>query len=220
MRLKCLASSSGGNGYLLDGETECLVIEQGMPMKLAKILLDFDVRRIVGGIQSHKHGDHSAYEKEYKKGGVLIFKPDRDHLVERYGNFVIQAFPVVHDVPCYGFLIRHPECGPVVFVTDTEYVPVTFRGVKPETLMIECNYQAKYLTEGDVKSNRQFLTHMEEQTAIRCIKANQTDALKHVILLHLSAGACDPEEVVRDVQAEVGDGVTVDYAREGLRMEL
>lgn len=220
MKLKCLNSCSDGNGYLLDGKTECLVIEQGMPMKLTKILLDFDVKRIVGGIQSHKHQDHSRYEKDYIKNGVRIFHPADGHLVERFGGFTVQAFPLVHDVPCYGFLIRHPECGPIVFCTDTEYVPVTFRGIKPETLMIECNYQTKYLPEGLPKNDRQYLTHMEAGTTIRCIEANKTDALKHVILLHLSKVACDPDEVVAEVRRVVGENVTVDYAREGLRIEL
>lgn len=220
MKLKVLGSSSAGNCYLLDGEEECLVLEQGLSMKLVKILLDFDIHRIVGGVQSHRHKDHSAYEKEYTKCGIPVFKPKEGNMVTHFGDFVIQAFPVKHDVPCYGFLIRHPECGPIVFVTDTEYVPVTFRGVKPKTLMIECNYQLKYLPEGLPKNDRQFLTHMEEQTCIRCVKANQTEALKHVVLLHLSEGACDPAEVVRNVQEAVGDTVTVDYAHEGLRIEL
>lgn len=223
MRLKCLASGSSGNCYLLDGESECLVIEQGMPMRLVKILLDFDVRRIVGGVQSHKHKDHSAYEKEYIKNGVPLFRPHKApdlRLVEKFGSFTIQAFQVIHDANCFGFLIRHPECGPIVFATDTEYVPVTFRKIKPETLMLECSYQSKYLPEGEVKNDRQFKTHMEEQTMIRCVKANMTDALKHVILLHPSAGACDQKEVVQNVKAVVGETVTVEFAREGLTVEL
>lgn len=220
MKLRCLGSGSSGNCYLLENETECIVIEQGMPFALAKILLDFNINKIVGAVQSHSHKDHAKYSKEYEKCGIPVFKPaETEKRTVTYGGFRIQAFPLVHDVPCFGFVFWHDEMEPLVFATDTEYVPVKFKSLRPSTLMIECNYQEKYLPEGR-KADRQYGTHMEEQTTIRCVEANKTDALKTVILIHLSDGSCDPKEVMESVSAVAGEGVAVYTAKEGMVVNL
>ena len=48
MHLKCLGSSSAGNCYLLENETECLMIECGIPIKEVKKAMNFNIRKIVG----------------------------------------------------------------------------------------------------------------------------------------------------------------------------
>ena len=42
MKLRILGSSSSGNCYLLEDESECLVIEAGLPFKEVKKALDFN----------------------------------------------------------------------------------------------------------------------------------------------------------------------------------
>jgi len=221
MRLRCLGSGSSGNCYLLENDAECLVIEQGIPMKEVKIALDFNISKIVGGIQSHSHKDHSAYAGEFEKCGIEIWRPNESgYKTRKFGGFKIQAFPLVHDVPCYGFVIWHQDCGPIVFATDTEYIPVTFRGIKPETLMVECSYQTEYLPEGSIKNDRQYLTHMECETTRRCVLANQTPSLRHVVLLHLSFAACNDKEVTEAVKNDLNGTVGVYTACKGMSIEL
>lgn len=55
MQLKVLGSGSSGNCYLLETDTECLVLDAGVNTKEVKIALDFDVRRIKGVLVTHSH---------------------------------------------------------------------------------------------------------------------------------------------------------------------
>lgn len=57
MKLSVLASGSKGNCYCLENESECLIIEAGMPFKAVKEHLTFDVLKIVGVLVSHEHFD-------------------------------------------------------------------------------------------------------------------------------------------------------------------
>ena len=58
MKLKVLGSSSSGNCYILESDTEALIIEAGLPFMEVKKALNFNVRKIVGVVVSHSHGDH------------------------------------------------------------------------------------------------------------------------------------------------------------------
>jgi metal-dependent hydrolase (beta-lactamase superfamily II) len=55
MYLHCLGSSSSGNCYLLNSDTECLVLEAGLPFRKVKEALGFDVLKIQGVVVSHQH---------------------------------------------------------------------------------------------------------------------------------------------------------------------
>ena len=122
MKLRCLGSGSSGNCYILENDSEALVIEAGIPFMVGKKALDFNISKIVGVVISHSHGDHAKYAGEYEKAGIPVFRPyesEMERQVRSYGEFVIRSFPLVHDVPCYGFLICHPETGKVLYASDT-----------------------------------------------------------------------------------------------------
>ncbi len=55
MNLICLGSSSSGNCYLLENETECLILECGIKFAEIKKALDFNVSKIQGVVVSHQH---------------------------------------------------------------------------------------------------------------------------------------------------------------------
>ena len=55
MRLICLGSSSAGNCYLLETDTETLVLDCGIGFKDIKIGLDFDFGRVSGVLVTHSH---------------------------------------------------------------------------------------------------------------------------------------------------------------------
>ena len=61
MILKVLGSSSAGNCYLLDNGKEALVIECGMPFLEVQKAVGFGIKRIVGAIITHEHGDHARH---------------------------------------------------------------------------------------------------------------------------------------------------------------
>lgn len=55
MRLRVLSSGSQGNCYLLEADTETLILDCGIPIKDIKIGLDFDLRRVSGVLVTHSH---------------------------------------------------------------------------------------------------------------------------------------------------------------------
>lgn len=55
MKLKVLGSGSSGNCYILENDTEALIIEAGVPFMEVKKALNFDIRKIQGVVISHEH---------------------------------------------------------------------------------------------------------------------------------------------------------------------
>lgn len=56
MLLKCVASGSKGNSYILEAENEILLLEAGMKMLDVKKNIGFKVSKIAGCLLSHEHG--------------------------------------------------------------------------------------------------------------------------------------------------------------------
>ena len=52
------------------------------------------------------------------------------------------------------------------------------------------------------------------------IKTNMTDALKHIILCHMSEDNADPEDMQMEIQELVGYAATVDIAEKGKVIDL
>lgn len=55
MKLKVLGSGSSGNCYILENDTEALIIEAGVPFMEVKKALDFNISKIQGVVISHEH---------------------------------------------------------------------------------------------------------------------------------------------------------------------
>ncbi len=65
MVLKVLGSSSKGNGYILENDTEALILECGVNIKEAKKALQFNVRKVAGCCVTHQHNDHAGHLDKY-----------------------------------------------------------------------------------------------------------------------------------------------------------
>lgn len=198
MRLKVLGSSSKGNCYFLENEKECLIIEAGIKISEVKKELDFDIGKVVGVIVSHSHGDHAAYVNKFPIMGIPIFKPYEVMAPSiRLGNFIIRPFSLEHDVPCYGFHISHKDIGNLVFITDTYFVKYKFENI--DHLLIECNYVEEILHAGRNQAliNRTLKSHMGLETVVEFLKANNSDKLKNVVLLHLSDRNSNEELILK-----------------------
>lgn len=148
-----------------------------------------------------------------------MFRPyesDMERQVRTYGEFVIKSFPLVHDVPCSGFLIRHPEAGNVLYASDTEYIKYRFQNLNH--ILVECNYSKDLIPEDAVNRSHVMTGHMELRTMLEFLRANNSPNLQNVVLLHMSAINSDPEEFV----AEAGKVVQcpVWAAEKGLKIDL
>ena len=61
MKLVVLGSSSSGNCYVLDAGNEALILEAGIRLNEVKKVLGFNIRKVVGCLITHQHGDHAKY---------------------------------------------------------------------------------------------------------------------------------------------------------------
>lgn len=222
MKLKVLGSGSSGNCYILENNTETLIIEAGVSFKEVKIALDFNISKIVGVIISHIHSDHSKAVSEYEKAGIPVFMPyesEMERQVRTYGGFVIKSFPLVHDVPCFAFLVCHPECGRVIYISDTEYVKYRFKNLNH--ILVEANYDKELLSETEEareKRDHVLAGHMEIGTTCGFLRMNQNSDLRNVVLLHLSENNADSDRF-RTLASRVVD-CSVCIAKRGVEVNL
>lgn len=225
MILRCLGTGSSGNCYLLDNGNEVLVLDCGLPIKQIKKGLDWDISRVAGVLCSHVHADHSKAIKDFENMGISVFKPFDETkacpLKIRYGSFGIQAFKVPHDgVPCYGFYITVAGHR-ILYATDFEYLPVSFKNVRLTDMLVECNHNKELVDRNEAKYSHQIQGHCSLDTLIeKVIKENMTSDLRTVILCHLSQENADPDKMLAEVQSACGEGVKCVVAVAGETVEL
>lgn len=230
MKLICLGSGSSGNCYLLENDTECLVIEAGLPFMTVKKALDFNISKIVGVVVSHSHGDHAGRAHEYEVAGIPVFKPyEQTTRLAYWGEFEITAFDLTNkqgrfmhnnsngsECPCYGFYINHRDMGTLAYITDTELIKWRFSSLKH--ILVEANYSFDLIDSGAVNRNHVLTGHMELQTTLDFLKANNNPELRNVILCHLSGNNADPV-VFREKAGKVVD-CPVYVAEKGLIVDV
>ncbi len=231
MELIVLGSSSDGNCYLLKSEDEVLIIEAGINFKKVQEALDFNISNIVGCLISHEHSDHSKHIGQFQKEGAIncysskgtfstiigldnnlttILQPLKTIKV---GKFKVLPFDVQHNVKePFGFLIQHPECGNLLFVTDTSYLKPEFKNL--HNIMIECNYSDELLNKNlnnkKVQGNRgNTHNHMSLKTTLSTLKANDLKLINNIVLLHLSKKNANPELFKEIIEKETGKRVTI-----------
>lgn len=223
MKLKCLSSGSIGNCYLLECNNEILILDCGISIKDIKVGLNFDLSKVVGCVITHSHKDHSLSAETLKNMGIKVWQPylyENKKQCNCFDGFMGRCFEVPHDdESCCGFLIECPNGEKLLYATDFEYIRYSFKKMRIQHLLIECNYQNEIANRSAENRNHVLRGHAELQTTIGIIKDN-ADSLKTVILCHLSRENSNPEECVTEVRKVVNSSVYVDYARKGFEIEL
>ena len=224
MEIKVLASGSGGNCYLIDGE-ERLLIEAGIPIRKIKEGLNFQLSTVAGCLVSHSHMDHAKAAKDVMRAGITVhmsadtaedLKLGGEHrlrLVEplkqiQVGNYTILPFKAVHDAPAMGYLIAgYGE--KVLYLTDSSYSPYRFEGLT--RILIEVNFDRQTLKEnlkrGVVDSylyQRLLKTHLGLETAVEFFRQNDLSKLREVRVLHISDRNANEERIKKAIQAATG----------------
>lgn len=241
MNLKILGSSSAGNCYLLESSNESLLIECGVNFQKVKVACDFNIKRIVACVLSHEHLDHAKAVEDVLKAGITVTASKGTHealgtishhradtigvnQVKRYGNFTIKAFDIKHDVKePLGFLINHPECGTVLFLTDSYYCEYKFSGL--DHILIEANYcqsilDARLQSGSTIKTlrDRVIESHMSLQVCKQTLASYDLSNVKNIVLIHLSDGNSDERRFKKEVEEQTGKLVHI--ARPGLTLPL
>ena len=238
MNLKVLGSSSKGNCYILENETEALVIECGVPLADVKKAIDFNIKKIAGCVVSHEHLDHAKFVKNFIDSGIRVYMSPgtaRSLGIEietecgntchfKLGGFHIMSFYVNHDAAePIGFLINHKETGTVLFATDTSRLNYQFKNLS--NILIECNYRIDLLEKNTKKGyvsnslmKRTIENHMGYGTCLDILKSTDLSMVNNIVLLHLSDCNSNSAEFVEDIINATGKNVFV--ADKGLNIKL
>ena len=241
MELKVLGSSSAGNCYVLDNGNEALILEAGVAFAKVKKALGFNLRKVAGCLITHQHNDHAKYirnvvdcgittlalpevwtAKQIESSRAVAIKPYKGY---KLGRFKVLPFPACHDVPCVGYHIIHPDCGRVLFLTDSCDCLQIFPNLNH--LLIECNYSNYNLLEAvnkgyTLKSQIERLpnSHMEFDTCKRVIREHDLSDVQEIVLLHLSAHNSDRKHFISEIERQTGrvvyaanPGLTIDITK-------
>ena len=214
-------SSSSGNCHILNCD---LMLDAGVSLRTLRAQ-GVLISGLVGCLVSHEHKDHSkaipklmesaceVYVSPETKDALNLFghrchtfEPLRDFSV---GDYEVKSFPLVHDVPNYGFFIKQNE-DRMVYITDTAYCNYTFAGLT--LIAIECNYSEETFisnTEAVARQKRVAKTHFGLRNVIKFLSVNDLSNLQGVHLLHLSDANSDEEFIRSEIRKIVGCPVYV-----------
>ena len=225
--LKCVGSGSSGNCYILTCNNEKLILDCGLPIKVIKQGLDFDLQGIQAILVGHKHLDHSLSANDFKKMGFEVWRPYIEYAEytspriyhKVFGKFSVKCFPLPHNgTDNFGFLIEC-EGQKILYMTDFEYCPYVFTKQKINHILIECNYQQELVDRDLPNYEHKIRGHCSLDTCKEFIKVNATDSLQTVILCHLGQETTEPEECVAEIQ-KVANKANVCVAERGVEIEL
>lgn len=224
MNLKTISTGSDGNCYILTSNSgKRLVLDAGVSK--AEIIkgCNFDVKSIVGVLVTHEHNDHARSARDLIKAGLYVWRPylDEYHKLPyiRLGEFAVYGFDLPHNgVPNRGFLISVDD-QTILYMTDMEYCPYSFKSYKVNHMLIECNYRKDYISADLPNYEHKVRGHCELNTTLGIISANATYALQTVILCHMGQGIGDIDKTLDEVR-KVAKNAKIDYAAPGKEWEL
>lgn len=225
-------SSSAGNNYVLSDQGSSIMIEAGV--KLKNILRQgVDLKPIKGLLVTHEHGDHSKYIQDIlSSSGFDLFASqgtiDQIGIKRRYhvlkaGNqqkiddWLILPFNTIHDHPKapvkepLGFFILSPSGYKIVFMTDTNYCPVSFPSGVTHWL-IECNHDINLVRECNRPKSVQdriISTHMDINTCKDFFSHQDLSTTEDIYLIHLSGENGDGPRFKKEIEELTHKRVTI-----------
>lgn len=232
MKLKCIATGSSGNCYLLQADNgETLILDCGIPIKEIKKGLDWNIKDVVGVLCTHQHSDHNKSLKDFINMGIPVFAPYLSlESMKMETEFNIRMFDLTtidgswthtnaDGTPCpiYGFLITHREMGRMLYITDCELIKWKFRDINH--ILLGVNYDKDLVDTDNPKANHVFRGHLSIDTACDFVKANDSDSLQNVIMCHLSSENADKDIFIEKMKNAV-NGANVDIAEQGKSWSL
>lgn len=232
MQLTVINSNSLGNAYILSNEKEALLIECGVNFNTIKQHLDFDLKKVVGCIVTHNHGDHAKSIQHVMAAGINVYATDGTfralgvanshraivtfaHDKFKVGGFEIRPFDVEHDVPePVGFHIEHEECGKVLFLTDSFYCKYSFSGLS--NIIIEANHDQALIKDAKFLRDRVITSHMSIKTCRELLASSDLSKVQKIVLIHLSERNSNGKDFKYQVEQQTGKQVYI--AEPGLKI--
>jgi phosphoribosyl 1,2-cyclic phosphodiesterase len=201
-------SSSAGNLYQVKSESGNLIIDPGVTIAKIKKDLGFNLSSIDAAIVSHCHGDHSKGVPGLAKAGVdcymlqetadaIKFSGHRLSVITPMEQFAVKGlkilpFPAQHDVPNVGFLISDGK-DKLMFLVDSFYCKYRFNGLTIIAMAVNWSRETILPTLNPTRRKRLYKSHMNLESAVKMLKANDLSTVREIHLLHLSSDNSDPE---------------------------
>ncbi len=215
--IQVVGTGSDGNCYLLNVNHQTLVIEAGVCFTKVKKALDYDLKKVVGVLVSHEHGDHADFVKDFIKFGKKVYctlstaircgiaLEHNFNLIQylvpfNIGLFKITPFQTFHDAfePC-GFLIEF-EGKRLVFLTDSCDLKTKLKNV--DYWLIEANYSNDMLRASslDVRLKKRIQdTHMSIDRCKTILDAHNAQNSELVMLIHGSKNHSNKQEFLTKI---------------------
>lgn len=232
MKFQSLASSSGGNAYLVsDGQTSILM-ECGVAHKKLQQLAGFQLTSLDGCLVSHEHKDHSRCVERILASGIPVYLSQgtaralelpealldlATEMVEgkqfTIGTLDIVPFSTFHDAQePLGFVMQSKVDGDILaFATDTVNLPYNFPGVN--ILAVEANFQQDILDRcqrmPEKTRHRISNTHMEIDMLCQCLRRMDLSRCREIYLLHLSSATSHEGQFINKVARAVPWGIRI-----------
>lgn len=232
MRFQSLASSSGGNVYVVSDDCTSLLIECGVTHKKLQQLVGFKITALDGCLVSHEHKDHSQCVEKIIASGVPVYlsqgtaaaleMPEKllDLATEMesgkqfsIGSIDVVPFSTFHDAQePLGFVMQSRADGDILaFATDTVNLPYNFPGVN--LLAVEANFQQDILDRcermPEKTRHRISNTHMEIDKLCECLRRMDLSRCREIFLLHLSSATSHEGQFINKVARAVPSWVRV-----------
>lgn len=249
MEFRCAGTGSKGNSYALVAESgEILLIECGVKWSETMKMIDYQTSKVAGCVASHAHSDHLASYKDCLHYGIPIYTNDEtaehfetisgekmiglpERIPKRIDSWTVIPFYLPHTtrdketgalIPCpnFGYLIEHEGMGKLLYMTDMEYSPFSFKSQRINHLIIEANYCDDLVDNSDANYRHRIQGHCSLETCKGIVATNKTPDLRTVTLIHLSDSAADPDRMKSEIQQVAGKWVNVEIAEKGKVFEL
>lgn len=250
MLLRVISTGSRiGNCYALESEAgEILLLDFGCKSKTILRGINYKISDVVGALLTHEHGDHSKSYEWLMQNGIDIYTNDEtadkfevvtgekmkgrpENIPFKIKGFTVIPFYVPHttrdndtsaiiECPNFGYMILHEEMGKLVYITDMEYCPFSFKKQRVNHFLIECNHMDNMLNKSEAKYEHVIRGHASLSVTKGIIKTNKSSDLRNVILCHLSDLNADPHVIYDEIREESGSMANVVIAEPGYECKL
>ena len=210
MKITVLASGSKGNLTLVETQKHNILIDAGITYSNVAKRNNKNLPNIDLIIITHTHIDHvyglHSFIKKYNP--IVISKciniteySTKAQITDIYAtdNIKVELFPLSHDVPCSGVLIKEDD-KELVYATDTGYIneKILNKITNKDIYIIESNHDEDMLRHSKYpfylqQRIRSEVGHLSNETTALYLKKIVGDKTSYVILAHLSHENNKPE---------------------------
>lgn len=221
LRICSIASGSKGNCIYIGSKRTDLLLDIGVSCRrVAQALKTLGATSTKDIFLTHTHTDHIRYASEVaKRGATLHYSPllrgigDIEGNTQAFsgdtflGDITVSAFPVSHDVPCFGYSF-YSEGSKITVVTDLGVMPTsTLEAISDsDVVLIESNYDREMLRlnplyPAHLKARIAGVRgHLSNDDSAECVARLVGNGVKHIILGHLSEKNNTPDIALASAQ--------------------